>query len=216
MDPFFANVGASRIMPIVLTIDQRGGRRRRLTSPDPVDEWNRTVNEQYRDRLTLPFERTVGDEAQALMSDAAVAIELVQRANRDRRWWVGMGVGEVSYPLGRSARASTGPAFYRAREAVNAAKRRRSGIAVRGGDERREEHVETVLDLLAALTHHRSPRAWEAIDSRRHGATIADVALALGVSRQAIAERLRRANTEEENRGIRLAVELLQELEQYP
>lgn len=203
-------------MPIVLTIDQRGGRRRRLTSPDLVDEWNKAANEQYCDRLTLPFERTVGDETQALMNDAAVAIELVLRANRDRRWWVGMGVGEVSYPLGQSARASIGPAFYRAREAVNAAKRRRSGIAVRGGNKRRGEHVETVLDILVALTQHRSPKAWEAVNLRRQGATIGDAAAALGVSQQAIAERLRRANAEEENRGIKLVIDLLQELEQHP
>jgi hypothetical protein len=203
-------------MPIVLTIDQRGGRRRRMTSPDLVDEWTMTANEQYRGLLTLPFERTVGDEAQALMTDATVAIELLLRANRERRWWVGMGIGEVSYPLGQSARASTGLAFYRAREAVNAAKRRRSGIAVRGGDQRREEHVETVLDLLTALTEHRSPKAWEAVDLHRQGATIADAAAAVGVSRQAIAERLRRANAEEEDRGIRLVVELLEELEQHP
>jgi hypothetical protein len=203
-------------MPIVLTIDQRGGRRRRSTSPDLVDEWNKAVNEQYGDRLTLPFERTVGDETQALMNDAAVAIELVLRASRDHKWWVGMGVGEVELPLGQSARASTGLAFFHAREAVDMAKRRRSGIAVRGADGRRQEHVETVLDLLAALTGHRSRKAWEAVDLRREGATIAEVAAALGVSRQAIQERLRRANAEEEDRAIKLVVDLLQELEQSP
>jgi len=200
-------------MPIVLTIDQRGGRRRDRASPDPVEEWNKVTNEQYGDRLVLPFERTVGDETQALMNDAGVAIELVLRANREQKWWVGMGVGGID-PLGESARASSGDAFYNARTAVEAAKRRRSGLAVRGGDERGEERVETMLDLLSALAQHRSSKAWEAVNLRRQGVTMANAAATLGISRQAFAERLRRANAEEEKRGIKLAVELLQQLEQ--
>ena len=185
----------------VLTIDQRGSR----TGTDRVPEL-------LADLADVPvvrgFERTVGDEVQGVLDDPGVVVDTALRVLRDGGWSVGIGAGAVDEPLPASPREGAGPAFVLAREAVEAAKSRQRPVplAVRGADPQAAADADGVLVLLGALTVRRTPAGWAAVDAlRARGATARDdapaqdvVATALGVTQQAVSQRLRTALWAEE------------------
>jgi hypothetical protein len=171
-------------MPYVLTVDQRASRRSadrvaealaRLAGPVPT---------------VLGFERTAGDEFQGVLEDPGVVVDVVLGLLREGVWSVGVGTGPVQTPLPTSTRAATGPAFLSARRAVEAAKQRPARVAVRGVVAPDAEDAQAVLSALAVVVERRSPQAWEAITLVEDGRTQAEAALELGISRQAVGQRL--------------------------
>ena len=140
--------------------------------------------------LALPADRTAGDEVQALTADARTALDLVLALLRTERWSVGLGIGDVRTPLPAATRAATGGALIAAREAVEAAKRRHSRIAVAGGGIRPDAvTVQSMLDLLLQLRERRSPEGWELYDLVESGLTQAEAAERLGITPQAASKR---------------------------
>ena len=170
-------------MPFVLTIDQRDSRR----SPDRVPE---VLSALGGVPTVLRFERTAGDEVQGLLDDPVAVVDVVRRLVRDGGWSIGIGVGPVHTPLPGSTRAGSGPAFVAARAAVEAAKRRPVRIAVRGVAPEPAADAQAVLTALGALVERRSDQAWEAIELVEAGRTQAEAATELGVTRQAVGQRL--------------------------
>jgi hypothetical protein len=144
------------------------------------------------------FERTAGDEFQGVLDDPVVVVDIVLELVRSGGWSIGIGVGPVDEPLPASTREGRGPAFVLAREAVEAAKRHPGGVAVRGELRREAADAEAMLTLLAVIVARRSPAAWEAIDLVTSGATATEAALKLGVSRQAVGQRLAAGHWREE------------------
>ena len=65
--------------------------------------------------IVRAFERTVGDEIQAVVSSAETVVDVVTTLTREGGWRIGIGIGPVDRPLPRSTRAATGPAFLLAR-----------------------------------------------------------------------------------------------------
>ena len=179
----------------VLTIDQRGSRHGTDLVP------------QLLARLApLPvlrgFERTVGDEVQGVLDDADLVVETALQVLRDGGWSVGIGAGPVDEPLPVSPREGAGAAFVLAREAVEAAKSRTRpvSLAVRGADPVAAADADAVLVLLGVLADRRTDAGWQAVDAVR-GTTDGGqevVARALGVSQQAVSQRLRSALWAEE------------------
>jgi len=170
-------------VPFVLTVDQRGSRR----SPDRVPG---VLSALAGVPTLLRFERTAGDEFQGVLDDAAVVVDVVRRLVRDGGWSVGVGAGSVHTPLPGSTRAAAGPAFIAARSAVEAAKRRPVRVAVRGSATEPAADAQAVLTALAALAERRSDQAWEAIELVEAGRTQAEAAAELGITRQAVGQRL--------------------------
>ncbi len=171
-------------MPYVLTVDQRASRR----EPDRVADVLRRLNPSVP--TLLPFERTAGDEFQGVLADADVVVEVVVQLVRLGGWSIGVGAGAVQTPLPQSTRAAAGPAFLLARRAVDAAKQRPARLPVRGAVPADASDAQAVLTALAVVVDRRSPQAWEAIELLRDGRTQAEVAAALGISRQAVGQRL--------------------------
>ena len=170
-------------MPYVLTIDQRASRR----GPDRVPALLATLSSVP---VVLRFERTAGDEVQGVLDDPAAVVQVVRRLSRDGGWSIGVGAGPVQTPLPRSTRAGAGQAFIAARAAVDAAKRRPVRVAVRGAVPEAAADAQAVLTALAALVERRSDQAWEAVELVEAGRTQAEAAATLGVSRQAVGQRL--------------------------
>ena len=168
----------------VLTIDQQGSRR----SADRVAALLPRLNREVR--TVLPFERTAGDEFQGVVDDPAIVVDVVLGLVREGAWSVGIGAGAVQTPLPPSTRAATGPAFLAARRAVDAAKQRPMRVAVRGAVPADAGDAQAVLGALAVLVDRRSEQAWEAIALVGGGRTQAEAAAALGISRQAVGQRL--------------------------
>ena len=167
----------------VLTIDQRASR----TVGDQVDD---LLAGLARYEVVLPFERTAGDEVQGVLDSASEVTRLVLSLVRSRRWTVGIGLGPVREPLPASTRAGAGPGFTMARSAVTRAKRRPSRVAVEGLDSSSARHAQTCLDLIASLYGRRSALGWAAVDLADQGLTGTEISARLGISKQAVSQRL--------------------------
>jgi hypothetical protein len=171
-------------VPYVLTVDQRASRR----SPDRVGDALRVLGGSVP--ALLAFERTAGDEFQGVLADPGDVVDAVVRLVRMGGWSIGVGAGPVQTPLPDSTRAGSGPAFLAARRAVDAAKQRPLRLAVRGAVPPEAADAQAVLSALAALVERRSEQAWEAIALVDQGRTQSEAATVLGVSRQAVGQRL--------------------------
>ena len=171
-------------MPYVLTVDQRASRR----SPDRVPDVLRRLNGAVP--TLLGFERTAGDEFQGLLAEPDDVVEVVLHLVRSGNWSIGVGAGPVQTPLPQSTRAGAGPAFLSARRAVDAAKQRSTRLAVRGVAPADAGDAQAVLSALAVIVERRSDQAWEAIALVGAGRTQAEAATELGISRQAVGQRL--------------------------
>jgi hypothetical protein len=177
-------------VPYVLTVDQRASRRGPDRVADVLDRLNGDV------AAVLSFERTAGDEFQGVLDDPTTVVDVVLRLVRLGGWSIGVGAGPVQTPLPQSTRAATGTAFLCARRAVDAAKQRPARLAVRGAVPVEAGDAQAVLTALAQLVERRSDQAWEAIALVEAGKTQAQAATELGVSRQAVGQRLTAGNYE--------------------
>lgn len=191
---------------MVLTADQRHSRR----SGDRVAALLRDLA-LLDPALVRPFERTAGDEVQAVLRRTDVAVDLILRLVRDRSWSVGVGLGAIDEPLPESTRAGSGPAFTRARAAVTAAKNRSTGLAVVGADTTASRRAQAALDLVAAVLQRRTGPGTEASALAQEGLSQQEVARRLGVSKQAVSQRLQTADWHLERPGRELAAHLLSE-----
>lgn len=214
----------------VVTIDQQGSR----VVGDRVDELLATLVAATEGGPAAPaarpggvgapahpvrgFERTVGDEVQAVFDDAQAVVEVTLRVLRHGGWSVGIGAGPVDLPLPTSTRAGSGPAFVLAREAVEAAKSRVRAVplAVRGRDATAALDAEALLVLAAAVAGRRSAEGWQvvdALDALGPDARQEDVAATLGITQQAVSKRLRSALWSEERAARPAAARLLERAE---
>ncbi len=169
-----------------------------------------------RDGVVRAFERTVGDEVQAVLRDAGLVVDVALQLLRTGGWSVGIGAGPVHEPLPASARAGSGQAFVLARTAVERAKSRTRpvALAVEGVVPERARDAESVLTLLGAVLARRSPAGWAVVDALGtlgQEATQDAVAAHLGVTQQAVSQRLRAAMWAEEVAARPVAARLLTE-----
>ena len=171
-------------MPYVLTVDQRASRSTADRVPEALELLSGSV------APVLGFERTAGDEFQGVLADPEDVVDVVLRLVRQGGWSIGIGAGVVQTPLPRSTRAGTGQAFLSARRAVDAAKQRPTRLAVRGAVPVDAGDAQAVLSALAVVIERRSEPAWEAIGLVDGGRTQAEAAAELGISRQAVGQRL--------------------------
>ena len=168
----------------MLTVDQQAGGR----GPDRVAGVLRWLADDVP--TVLPFERTAGTEFQGVLGDPADVVDVVVRLVREGGWRIGVGAGSLQAPSPDGTRAGAGPAYLSARRAVDAARQRSVRLAVRGAVPADAGDAQAVLSALAVLVQRRSAPAWEAIELVGAGRTQADAATALGVSRQAVGQRL--------------------------
>ncbi|WP_072691069.1 hypothetical protein [Rhodococcus marinonascens] len=186
----------------VLTVDQRGSRR-------DVDRVDKLIGELHDHDLVRPFQRTAGDEVQAVVADPATVVDLALELVAREHWSIGIGVGPVEEPLPTETRAGRGPAFESARAAVERAKSAPGRVAVEGADPDSAADADTALTLVAVLVARRTDEGHEAIEQMRRGSTQTEAARALGISKQAISQRLSTAGWHVEIAGRRLAARLL-------
>ena len=206
---------------LVLTIDQRGSRRDGDRVPELLHAfeatWPGIVPESTATRpegVALGFERTVGDEVQGVLEDAALAVAVTLHVLRHGGWSVGIGCGRVDEPLADTSRAASGPAFVLARDAVEAAKSRQRVVplAVRGAHHQAGLDAQAVLTLVAAVAARRTAPGWEAVDAVDAAGLDArqeDVAAGMGITQQAVSQRLRTALYDETRAASGAAARLL-------
>lgn len=189
----------------VLTVDQIGSRR----AADLVEDALAGLADAG---VAGHFARTVGDEFQGVLSDAASVVNAVVTLMHPARWHVGLGIGPVEVPLPTDPRAGRGPAFLAARQAVEQAKREPSHLCVAsaagGGSAAADAGV--AFRLLAALYQRRSTRGWEAAQEMLRSGSQTAVATRLGISRQAVGQRLRAAGWSLEQEALPVLARMLE------
>jgi hypothetical protein len=202
----------------VLTADQKRSTRHGDRVPEALLALETALGADGDAGVALPFERTVGDEIQGVLSSPRAAVRAVTELVRLGDWRVGLGVGAVDTPMPDSTRAATGGAFLAAREAVDRASSspadlrvvRADGAGHYGGADP-ARHAESALWLLTVLLRRRTPEGWEIVDMADTGLTGRDIADRLGISPSAVSQRLARAAFHEGRRGAELAAALLAE-----
>jgi hypothetical protein len=179
----------------VLTIDQQHSRRDVDRVPDALESLADIA-------VVRPFDRTAGDEFQAVLDDSRAVADTVVLLVEAGGWSIGLGIGDVELPLPPTTRAGRGPAFECAREAVNAAKNSPYRVAVTGPDPVSSAYAQTALRLLARTVAGRSDAGQAAARLMRLGRTQSVAAATLGITPQALSQRLRAADwyIEEETR----------------
>ncbi|WP_372593712.1 hypothetical protein [Actinotalea sp.] len=196
----------------VMTVDQEGSRSAGDRVPELLEDLAAAEPARYAIR---PFSRTVGDEVQAVFADPERAVSTALMLLRRGGWSVGLGAGPVDEPLPAESRAGSGPAFVLAREAVERAKSRSRPVplAVVGVDADRAGECEAVLTMLGSVSRRRSEAGWAAVDAllAQPRGSQEDLARTLGISQQAVSQRLRGAQWYEEAALVPLAVRLLEE-----
>ncbi|MFZ2177541.1 MAG: hypothetical protein WAW17_26640 [Rhodococcus sp. (in: high G+C Gram-positive bacteria)] len=186
----------------VLTVDQRGSRR-------DVDRVGELIAGLGDHPLVRPFQRTAGDEVQAVAADAATVVSLALELVVREHWSIGIGIGPVEEPLPAETRAGRGPAFESARTAVERAKSAPGRVAVEGPEPESAADADTALTLVAVVVARRTEEGREAVAQMRRGLTQTEAARALGISKQAVSQRLATAGWQVEIAGRRLAERLL-------
>ena len=202
----------------VLTADQKRSRRRGDRVPEALAALESTLGTAAGSGVELPFERTVGDEIQGMLSSPTAAVRAVTTLVRLGGWRTGLGVGPVDLPLPSSTRAASGPAFLAARDAVEAASSSPADLRVVRGDGARHygvveraQQAESALWVLTVLLRRRTPEGWEIVDMAETGLSGKDIADRLDISPSAVSQRLSRAAYQEGRRGAELAEALLAE-----
>lgn len=219
----------------VLTIDQQKSTSRGDLVPELLDRLGRHAT--HLPGVRLPFERTVGDEVQGVLDDPLSVVALVLDVVRAGGWRTGLGIGGVHEPLPAHSREASGPAFVHARAAVERAKGRSTAVpvSVEGPDAARAAEIEAILRLIGAVVERRTALGWQVVDllrpaawsvpagaaprSRAEGGTHdlepvttqKEIARTLGISEQAVSQRVRSALWSEEQAAWPLAARLLRE-----
>ncbi|TSD95350.1 hypothetical protein FOS14_18505 [Skermania sp. ID1734] len=188
----------------VLTVDQRSSRR----NADLVPE---LLADLAGKPMLRAFERTAGDEVQGVTDNPATAVDVALDLVRRGNWRVGIGVGPVETPLPPVTRAGRGPAFEAARAAVTRAKNSPTGLAVEGVNSPAVADAEAALNLLAELLGRRTEQGHAAVAQMRAGRNQSEAAANLGITKQAMSQRLAAAGWHVENPGRTLAARLLSE-----
>jgi hypothetical protein len=173
----------------VITADQVDSRHR----PDLVDITLEGLALRYGAALTLGFEQNSGDEIQGLTADPVATLDIVFELTRAGQWSVGCGIGDVETPLPASVRAARGAAFVAARQAVTRAKQSPYRFALRSSRGTAPDPGPLVM-LAIALRARRTLEGWEVYDLLRAGLTQREIAGRLGVSPQAVSQRIWAAN----------------------
>ena len=196
-------------MPYVLTVDQISSRHRR----DLVTSTMATLAARFPG---TPVTRTVGDEFQVLFATDPLSVVAATLAlMREGTWHVGVGIGPVEEPTPADLRAARGPAFLAARRAVEEAKERSDHLRVVATPpaEDEAEEAEVLLGLVLAVRSRRSQAGWAAADLADAGLTQTEIGERLGVSRQAVHQRLTAAQWSLDGAARPVAARLLDRAE---
>lgn len=191
----------------VLTADQRASKR----GPDLVPA---ALTALGKIPTILPFERTVGDEIQGVIADPKDALRAVSLLSVSNQWSIGLGLGPIEEPLPTSSREGRGPAFFAARTAVEKAKALYPSFRLEGGTTEAAAQANAIMALLAGVWLKRTELGWEAVHTlEEHDYKQLTAARALGITEQALSQRLKAALWQLESDSRPVVSRLLAEAE---
>lgn len=159
-------------------------------------------------------ERTLGEQALALIPEPAAALDATRRACELGPWCVGLGVGHIEQARPATAREARGQALDAALAALSDARRHGPAVSVRAADPRHADtaaDAQAVLRLIAWMIATRNAGQWRAVRALREhpGATQSQIATQLGITQQTVSRALRTSGWREESGAYPLLVRTL-------
>ncbi len=152
------------------------------------------INEQFRGQIEAPMTITKGDEFQGLIKSPGYAYEIIQALQRmifPTQIRYGLGIGNIYRMGGVLPIEMDGPAFHRANQALNNAKKRKTGIWLSSEDEVRDQMVNTIFSLITAIKSRWNERHYKLYWSYQDLGTYREVAKLENVTPQAICDVLK-------------------------
>jgi len=182
------------------------------------------VTKTYKKAVHTPtsFNVTVGDEFQFVLSKVEKAYELtvfyralVALANLTPKlsFRSSIGIGEIAVENKKDSYSQDGNAFHRSRAGINFFRdqkfkgKRRTKIVT--GDTTLDETLDIILMYQDLLEEKWTRAQWEAIRWRLMLPTYEEIANKLGVAYQNVQKRLKAANWDEFNQGIKFVEKVL-------
>ena len=157
----------------------------------------KSANRETDGDAIAPMEIVRGDEFEGGFIDPSICLETfsyLERALFPVRLKAGIGIGSISTSDETSIGRMDGPAFHRARSAVEIAKSSSSNLVIKSRNSREDEIMNTVLDLIYLIKENWTERQWEIVNYyRNHGdETQAEIASYFDISQPAVAKVLQR------------------------
>ena len=144
----------------------------------------------YRDHLLVPFNMTLGDEFQTVARGLPFLTDLLWRMDEvfsPVRIRLGVGKGDLFTPVSNDTRRMDGPAFHRAREAIDDALRtRRQSPVFRGFGQSEDVMLTGLTSLLHQVRSRMTTKQRQIVSELRGGKTGQAAADTLGLTRQRI------------------------------
>lgn len=191
----------------VVTADQISSRQADDAVPVALSKLANVHDDADVDRA---FVRTAGDEIQGLITQPAALVDTLRVLIQLGQWRIGVGVGSVERPVPDDVRAATGPAFFHAREAVNAARSAPQRVKFEASESQHQtcSDLQAATWMLAALWNRRTHAGWDVAERLAGGATTIEVAQQLGVTPSAVSQRAKVALVDEVEAGESLVAAL--------
>lgn len=158
----------------------------------------RKLNELQHPALLSPFTLSRGDEIQGVLDGWLRAPEIVRRlrfACRPLELRIGIGIGIQKEPIEANPWEMNGPAFHRARVALDDAKsKREASTNVRTGSPELDEIINCIWLLIDTRQRKWTNKQWEAVQAYEKYATYEEASKKLGISLQNVQKRCRAAD----------------------
>ena len=146
------------------------------------------------DAIASQFTVTTGDEFQALLTDATVAVDaLVGVSDRfhPAKLRFGIGLGELDTALNPTqAIGMDGPCFHRARAAINDAEAEEAWVRVGGWSSARDSHANAMFDVVQCLREDWTDRQAQFARALAEEGTQKGVAERYDVAKSTVSESL--------------------------
>ena len=170
------------------------------------------INRDHKESIATPLQFTAGDEFQGVLKtthDLFPVIHRIREVTSPVSVRFGIGIGAITTPISEQPQAMDGPAFHRARDALERAQEFIGQICFSSGKREGDEGVNAWLDVLSFIRSTWSKRAREVIYLYQHFHKLEPVAKTLKISVQAVSKHLRVAGFKAYVRGEKVLGDLL-------
>lgn len=156
------------------------------------------INTKYKDSLASRFMITLGDEFQGLLKSGENIVEILEEIEYKLypvKIRFGIGIGEIKTEIFYNPIGSDGPAYYKARDAIEYLKHSTlSDIYVITDNKNRDALLNTVFSLLYTLKDKWTSKQRNVVHKAYKGKNQREIAEELGTTRSAVQQVLKRAD----------------------
>lgn len=197
----------------VITGDLRKSRKlkNREEIQEGLKEILNKINQKYKERIIGRFILTGGDEFQGMLKTLQGSYSLLLSLEKiPVNFYCGIGVGGINTKISSKVSEMDGEAFYKAREALQEAKKLRQTFLIKSGNPLRDKTLNVLFSLLGIIKEGWTSRQREITAfTRQNELTYKEIGKKVGISKQAISQILKSAHWKEVRRAEEIITQML-------